>query len=349
MPRRSSSKLMPGKALRPEDWLKITPSGLYCVPGDFHVDPPRPVTRAVITHGHGDHARSGHGAVLATPETLAIMATRYGADHAGGTDALAYGETRSMGGVSMRLAPSGHILGASQVVLEHAGQRIVISGDYKRRPDPTCPPFEPVTCDVFITEATFALPVFRHPPAEEEIGRLLQSLAVFPERGHLVGVYALGKCQRVLALLRRAGYDRTIYVHGALMSLTDLYRSLGQDFGDLLAITDVPKEALKGEIILCPPSVLGDRWTRRVPEPMLAAASGWMRVRARARQRGVELPLVISDHADWTELLQTLDDVGAPEVWITHGEEEALIHAARAKGMRARALDLVGREADEGE
>lgn len=339
----------PASKPRPEDWLKVTPRGLYCVPGDFHIDPARPVARAVITHGHGDHARPGHGAVLASPETLAIMATRYGTDHARRTEPLRYGETLRVGDASITLAPAGHILGSSQVVLEHAGQRIVVSGDFKRRPDPTCPPFEPVRCDVFITEATFALPVFRHPPDAGEIDRLLHSLRVFPERCHLVGVYPLGKCQRVLALLRQAGYDRPIHLHGGLAALTELYRRLGQDFGALAPVAGLPREALRGEIVLCPPSALADRWTRRLPDALPVAASGWMRVRARARQRGAELPLVISDHADWDELLQTLDDVAAPEVWVTHGREEALVHAAEQRGIRARALALVGRDEEEGE
>jgi len=329
---------------RPEDWLQVTSTGLYCAPGDFYIDPARPVDRAVITHGHGDHARPGHQRVLATAGTLAIMAARYGADFSAETQALAYGESVRVGDVLVRLAAAGHILGSAQVVLEHAGSRVVVSGDYKRRPDPTCIPFEPVPCDVFITEATFGLPVFRHPPDGEETGKLLASLRLFPERSHVVGVYALGKCQRVIALLRRAGYDAPIYLHGALQELCDLYVAQGIDLGPLRPATAAAKAELAGQIVLAPPSALADRWARRLSEPMVAMASGWMRVRARARQRGVELPLVISDHADWDELTRTLEDVQAPEVWVTHGREEALIHAAGAKGIRARALSLVGRE-----
>jgi putative mRNA 3-end processing factor len=189
--------------------------------------------------------------------------------------------------------------------------------------------------------------VFRHPADAHEIARLLGSLALFPERAHVVGVYALGKCQRVIALLRAAGYDRPIYIHGALAGLCRLYRDFGVDLGVLLPVTDMPKDALKGEIVLAPPGALQDRWARRLPDPLAALASGWMRVRQRARQRGVELPLVISDHADWDELNQTLDDVGAPEVWVTHGREEALIHHARQRGIAARALSLVGFEEED--
>ena len=331
---------------KPETWLKITPAGLYCAPGGFHIDPTRAVERAVITHGHSDHARPGHVHVLATPETLAVMAARLGADAAGASQPLAYGETVRIGDVVLRLAPAGHILGSAQVVLEHGGQRVVISGDYKRRADPTCTPFEPVPCEVFVTEATFGLPVFRHPPDREEIGKLTASLRLFPERSHLVGVYALGKCQRVIALLRDAGYDAPIYLHGALQALCDLYRDHGVALGELRPATTVAPAALAGQIVLAPPGSLADRWARRLPEPVMAMASGWMRVRARARQRGVELPLVISDHADWDELLQTMADVAAAEVWVTHGREEALVHAARLQGRQARPLALVGRDED---
>ena len=330
--------------IHPQEWLKVTPTGLYCAPGDFYIDPAQPAERAVITHGHSDHARPGHRQVLATAGTLAIMAMRFGAEAAARTQAAAYGESVRLGEVSVRLAPAGHVLGSAQVVLEHSGSRVVVSGDYKRRPDPTCAPFEPVRCDVFVTEATFGLPVFRHPPDDGEIGRLLDSLRLFPERGHVVGVYALGKCQRVIALLRRAGYSAPIYLHGALQQLCDLYRAQGIELGDLRSATAAARAELAGQIVLAPPSAMADRWARRLPEPLVAMASGWMRVRARARQRGVELPLVISDHADWDELTRTLDDVGAPEIWVTHGREEALIHHATGRGIRARALSLVGRE-----
>ena len=331
----------------PETWLKVQPAGLYCEPGGFYVDPARPVDRAVITHGHSDHARSGHAAVLTTAATAAIMGVRYGSDFASQVQTLPYGQAIRINDVSVTLLPAGHILGSAQVLLEHAGNRVVISGDFKRRPDPTCEAFTPVSCDVFITEATFGLPVFRHPPDQHELGRLLQSRETFPERCHLVGVYALGKCQRVMALLRAAGYDRPIYLHGALLALTKLYVQRGLDLGPFTLISGMTPNQLKGEIILCPPSALADRWSRRLPDPISAAASGWMRVRARARQRGAELPLIISDHADWDELLQTAEDVDAPEIWITHGREDGLLHALTQSGRRARALSLIGRDEDE--
>jgi len=334
--------------VKPSQWLTVTADGLYCRPGDFHIDPARPVARAVITHGHGDHARPGHGAVLATPPTAAIMRSRFGRE-SGSLQPLAYGVEQQLGDVTVKFVPAGHILGSAQVVLEHAGQRIVVSGDYKRRRDPTCPAFEPVACDVFITEATFGLPVFRHPPAEDEIGRLLESLSVFPERAHLVGVYALGKCQRVIALLRESGYDLPIYLHGALRELTRLYESEGIALGALPDATGATKDDMKGAVVLAPPSAIGDRWTRRLPDPLAALASGWMRVRQRAKQHGVELPLVISDHADWDELTSTIEELKPGEVWVTHGREEALVHWARTRGIAARALTLAGREEEEGE
>ena len=326
----------------------MQPEGLFVVPGGFHVDPMRPVPRALVTHGHSDHARPNNAAVLATPETLAIMRARYG-DAAGGTlQPASWGEPMRIGEVDVTFVPAGHVLGSAQIVLEHAGSRVVLSGDYKRRPDPTCRPFQPVLCDVFVTEATFGLPVFRHPPDSGEIARLLHSIAVFPERAHVVGVYSLGKAQRVICLLRQAGWDRPIYIHGALQALCELYESLGVPLGPLLPATGASKAELAGQVVLAPPSAIADRWSRRLPDPVVAAASGWMRVRQRARQGGVELPLVISDHADWDELLATIDEVEACEVWVTHGREEALIHQLRSTGRAARALALIGFEEDDG-
>ncbi|MDB5469744.1 MAG: hypothetical protein JWR84_1304, partial [Caulobacter sp.] len=228
--------------LKPEQLLCPTPKGLYCPPGDFYVDPVVPVARAVITHGHADHARSGHGTVLATPATLDIMATRYGEDFAGTRQASPYGQTTGHNGVEIRLVPAGHVLGSAQAVIRHKGLTMVVSGDYKRRRDPTCPPFEPVPCDVFISEATFGLPVFRHPDDRDEIARLLRSVAQFPERSHLVGAYALGKAQRIIRLLREAGWDSPIYVHGALERLNALYERHGVDLGPLEPATTGKKQ-----------------------------------------------------------------------------------------------------------
>ncbi|MGE0223071.1 MAG: ligase-associated DNA damage response exonuclease, partial [Acetobacteraceae bacterium] len=266
--------------------------------------------------------------------------------------ALGWGETLTIGEVQVWLQPAGHVLGSAQVAMAYRGARAVVSGDYKRVPDPTCAAFEPIACDVFVTEATFALPVFVHPPPDHEIRRLLDSVALFPDRTHVVGCYALGKCQRLIALLRGAGWDAPIWLHGALVAMCDVYRACGVELGELRPATTARKGELAGAIVLAPPSAVTDRWARRLEDPVVALASGWMRVRQRARSRGVELPLVISDHADWNELNTTLDDVAAPEVWVTHGREEALIHSAAQRGIRGRALRLVGYgdedEAEEG-
>jgi putative mRNA 3-end processing factor len=307
----------------------------------------QPVETAVVTHGHADHARAGHGQVFATEATLAIMRARYGDSHfLKSENPLNYGEGVTIGDVQVSLHPAGHILGSAQARLEYEGASIVFSGDYKRRADPTCVPFEPVSCDVFVTEATFALPVFRHPPLEGEIDKLLRSLSLFPERCHLVGVYALGKCQRVICALRAAGYLDTIYLHGAMETLCALYERFGIPLGATELVTSDNAKTLAGKIVLCPPSALQDRWSRKLPDVLTVAASGWMRIRARAKQKGVELPLVVSDHADWDELTQTLSDVGAPEVWVTHGRDDALVYYAQQQGFKAQALHLLGYEDD---
>jgi putative mRNA 3-end processing factor len=301
------------------------------------------VDRAVITHAHSDHARPGHQAVLANADTLALMRARLGEGRAGETQQpLAWGEMLRLGDVRVWLEPAGHVLGSAQVAMEYQGARAVVSGDYKRTADPTCAGFVPVPCDVFVTEATFALPVFRHPPPEQEIGRLLASVALFPERTHVVGCYALGKCQRLIALLRRAGWDKPIWLHGALMPICEVYEARGIALGDLRPATGAAKADLVGAIVLAPPGAVADRWARRLADPVVAIASGWMRVRHRAKSRGVELPLVISDHADWDGLTATIAATGAGEIWVTHGQEDALVHWCAMHGLKARPLDIVG-------
>lgn len=328
--------------MRPQEILKPVAAGLICKPGGFHIDPVRPVERALITHGHSDHARPGHGTVLATQETLDMMRLRYGDNFAGSTQSISYGEEIKIGDTRVQFHPAGHVLGSAQISVRCGLTHIVASGDYKDAFDPTCAGFEIVPCDVFITEATFGLPVFRHPDASREIAKLLSSVALFPERAHLVGAYSLGKAQRVIALIRAAGYDAPIYLHGAMEKITRYYESRGIALGDLRMAKDAKKADLAGTITLAPPSAITDVWTRRFPDPVAAFASGWMRVRARARQKGVELPLVISDHADWDGLCKTIDATGAGEVWVTHGEEEALVHWCKSKGLKARPLALVG-------
>jgi putative mRNA 3-end processing factor len=322
-------------------WIEPFSEGIYVRPADAWIDPSRPKPRALVTHGHADHARGGHGEVWATPETLAIMECRYGPQP---ERPVRYGEAVRLGEVDISFVPAGHVLGSAQIVLEHKGERIVVSGDYKRREDPTCAPFQPVPCDIFVTEATFGLPVFRHPATAQEVDRLLQRLHDNPDRCILVGAYALGKAQRLIAELRCRGHHDPIYIHGALQRLCELYSRFGVSLGELRPATEASKEELRGRIVLAPPGCLNDRWSRRLPDPITAMASGWMRVRQRARQRMVELPLIVSDHADWDELTGTIEELAPREVWITHGREEALKHWCMTRQIKARELELVGYE-----
>jgi putative mRNA 3-end processing factor len=323
-------------------WIEPHPHGIHIPSADVWIDPSRPVERALVTHGHADHARGGHGLVWATPETLAIMNARYG-EQRGGV-AVPYGHSVNLGDVKATFLPAGHVLGSAQILLEHAGERVIVSGDYKRRPDPTCAPFEVAPCDIFITEATFGLPVFRHPETRNELQKLLDALSAEPERCVLVGAYALGKAQRVIAELRAMGHHAPIFIHGAMQKLCDLYAEWGVALGELRPALVASKEEMRGAIVVAPPSALGDRWSRRLPDPITAMASGWMRVRQRAVQRGVELPLVLSDHADWDELTATIREIAPKEVWVTHGREDALLHWCHLHQIKARALDLVGYE-----
>ncbi|MFG1409877.1 ligase-associated DNA damage response exonuclease [Xanthobacter sp. VTT E-85241] len=335
--------------MRPDELLHPAPGGLYCPKGDFFIDPTRAVPRALITHGHSDHARAGHGHVLATRETLDLMAIRYGANFAGATQAIAYGESVEIGGVTVTAHPAGHVLGSAQFELSWRGCTIVASGDYKDARDPTCATFVPVRCHVFISEATFGLPVFRHPDAATETAKLMNSLHVFPERAHIVGAYSLGKAQRVMALLRAAGHSAPIYIHGALEKISAYYQACGIPLGDIRLAKEAKKADFAGAVVIAPPTSITDIWSRNFPDPVTAFASGWMRVRARARQRGIELPLVISDHADWDGLTAAISATGCEEVWVTHGAEDALVHWAMTRQLRARPLHMVGYGEEENE
>jgi putative mRNA 3-end processing factor len=322
-------------------WIKACPEGIYVRPADAWIDPSQPKPKAMITHGHSDHARGGHGAVLATKETLAIMEVRCGPQNA---QVAVYEERMRVGEVDVSFVPAGHVLGSAQIVLEHKGEKVVVSGDYKRRPDPTCPCFVPVPCDIFITEATFGLPVFRHPETGSEIDRLLHRLHSDPSRCVLVGAYALGKAQRIITELRARGHQDPIYFHGAIERLNQLYQDFGVELGELRHAGGATKQEMAGHIVIAPPSALNDRWSRRLPDPVTAMASGWMRIRQRARQQNVELPLIISDHADWDELTMTVRELEPCEVWITHGREEALKHWCMTHQIKACELNLVGYE-----
>ena len=322
------------------NWLRRNYNGLVCTPGKFVIDPIQPVDLAVITHGHTDHARPGHRHIIATPETIAIMEARYGSIQKANTTPLDFGVVKKVGSVEIQFASAGHILGSAQVVIDYIGSRVVVSGDYKRRVDPSCVPFELVPCNLFITEATFGLPVFTHPSTDAEISKLLNSLKIFPHKTHLVGVYALGKCQRLLCHIRKHGYTEPVFIHGAMKPLCDLYRSFGYELGELVQVTPKMKKSTAGKIVLCPPSAIADKWSRGFVSPMTCLASGWMRIRQRVKQRQVELPLIISDHADWIELTKTVREVGAKDIWVTHGQEDALVHYARSIGLNSAPLSL---------
>ncbi len=328
----------------PPPVLTPRPEGLYCPEGDFFIDPTRPVARALITHGHADHARAGHGVVMATAQTLDIMALRYG-DAFCRTRQVAEGPV-AIGPLRVSFHPAGHVLGSAQIGIAGPGGRVTVTGDYARQANPACALWEPVPCEILVTEATFALPVFRHPDPMEEIAKLLASVRAFPERAHLVGAYALGKAQRVIMLLRKAGYDAPIYIHGALQKLCDYHIAQGVPLGDLRPATvgHGRKGDFAGAIVLAPPSAFAATWAQRFPDPVIAFASGWMMVRARARQRGVELPLVISDHVDWPELTQTITELDPAETWVTHGREDAILRWCALNGRTARPLRLAGYE-----
>lgn len=330
-------------------WIEPRPQGIYVRPADVWIDPSMPAQNAVITHGHADHARAGHKNVWATPATHAIMALRYGLDiEDQSSRALEYGDGFEKDGVRFSFHPAGHVLGSAQILIEHGGEKVVVTGDYKRRPDPTCALFDPVPCDIFITEATFGLPVFTHPPIEREIGRLIEATLASPNRCVLVGAYALGKAQRVISELRLAGWDQPIYLHGAMPKMCDLYEQHGVPLGALIPVSEVKPDHLGGNIVIAPPSALHDRWSQKLPDPVTALASGWMMIRQRARQKMVELPLVISDHADWNELTQTIIDVNPTQTWVTHGSEDGLLRWCELNQRTARALRLVGRDGEDG-
>lgn len=331
--------------LRPDRLLHPTPKGLYCPVGDFYLDPVRgAVDRAIISHGHADHARGGHGKVLAHPDTLAIMAIRYGKKFAKQQQSLNYGQHIDINGVTVWLAPAGHILGSAQIIVEYKGLRMVFSGDYKRRHDPTCEPFEPIPdSHIFISEATFGLPVFQHPDTTREIDKLLQDISNLPGRTHCIGAYSLGKAQRVIRHLRIAGYDAPIFIHKSLEKICALYQSRGIDLGTLiLEPDDTPTQANSSDyfsrVAVAPSSSFTSSWGQRFPAPRMAFASGWMGIKKRAISSGIELPLIISDHADWPELTGTITELNPHETWITYGREDALIRWAELEGRRARPL-----------
>jgi putative mRNA 3-end processing factor len=322
-----------------------TPDGIYVPDADVHIDPWRPVARALITHAHGDHARPGSKAYLATPDTAALIRTRFGPETQ--VETIEYGQPLTAGGVRITLYPAGHVLGSAQVLLETAAGRTVFGGDYKRAPDPTCRPFEPVPCDTFVTEATFGLPIYRWDSPHDVVRAIFDWWTTAAERGDecLLFCYTLGKAQRILAELARLT-DRPVYAHGAMLPITAVYRTAGVEMLPLLPLAAVPrKQSLAGELVLAPVSARGTPWMRRFRSPSTAFASGLMRVRGVRRQRGYDRGFVLSDHADWPALLETVRDSGASSVIATHGHSEPLARYFAEQGLQSTVI----RTAFEGE
>lgn len=315
-----------------------TPEGLYCPAGDFHIDPWRPVPRAVLTHGHADHARAGSASYLVAAPGAALIRERLGA--AAPIEPVAYGEHRRYGAATVSLHPAGHILGSAQVRIAVDDAVWVVTGDYKRDPDPTCAPFEVVPCDTLITEATFALPIYRW-PAPEAVAREVLAWWDACVRARVPAVlycYALGKAQRLLAELARVT-DRPVHLHGALVGLTALYREQGVAMLPTTPVSDSARgRDFAGELILAPPSAAGSPWMRRFASASTAFASGWMRVRGNRRRRGHDRGFVLSDHADWPALVATVRDTGARRVLATHGNTDAFVRWLIEQGHDAARL-----------
>jgi putative mRNA 3-end processing factor len=320
-----------------EDLIVQRPEGLYCPAGDFYIDPWRPVPRAVITHAHSDHARLGHGHYLASEASAGVLRARLG-DIA--LQTLAYGERIVHHGVTLSLHPAGHVLGSAQVRLEHAGVVWVASGDYKVAADPTCAPFEPVRCDVFITESTFGLPIYRWCPDEELFADIDDwwGRNVLAGRASVLACYSFGKAQRVLA-----GVDASIapiIVHGAVQPLNEAYRAAGVALPPTMHVSEVKDRAdLRRALVVCPPSAVASPWMRRFGDASTAFASGWMQVRGTRRRGGYDRGFALSDHADWPGLLSAIEATGAQRVIVTHGSGPVLARYLGEHGLRAETFE----------
>jgi putative mRNA 3-end processing factor len=318
------------------DLVIARPEGLYCPPGDFYIDPWRPVERAVITHGHGDHARTGNQHYLAAAAGEGILRARLGQDIA--LQTLSYGEKISHHGVTLSLHPAGHVLGSAQVRLEYQGEVWVASGDYKVEPDGTCAPFEPVRCHTFITESTFGLPIYRWQPQAQIFADVNQWWRDNQQLGKasVLYCYAFGKAQRILH-----GIDPgigPILVHGAVEPLNRVYREAGVRLPKTHYAGDFKKAdpLLRQALILAPPSAGGSTWLRRFGDLSDAFASGWMMLRGTRRRRGVDRGFVLSDHADWPGLLWAIEQTGAERAMVTHGSVNVLVRYLREKGLDAQ-------------
>jgi putative mRNA 3-end processing factor len=329
-----------------DDLVIQRPEGLYCPAGDFHIDPWRPVARAVITHAHADHARTGHGHYLAAQDARHVLRARLG-DIA--LQTAAYGETVEMNGVRVSLHPAGHVLGSAQVRIEHGGRVWVVSGDYKTGPDATCAAFEPVRCDVFITESTFGLPVYRWPADAAVFGAINDWWAANAAAGRasVLYCYAFGKAQRILASVD-AGIG-PIVVHGAVEPLNAAYRATGVTLPATLRVSEVDDKTLyRRALVLAPPSAAGTPWLKRFGEHADGFASGWMQLRGARRRRALDRGFVLSDHADWPGLQQAIAASGAQRVIVTHGQVPVMVRWLREQGLQAEAFETeYGNEAEE--
>jgi putative mRNA 3-end processing factor len=319
------------------DMVVARKEGLYCVPGQFHIDPWRPVDRAVITHAHADHARIGHGHYLAAAPGAGVLRSRLGAIN---LDTLAYGERITHNGVAVSLHPAGHVLGSAQVRLEYRGEVWVVSGDYKVEADGTCAAFEPVRCDTFITESTFGLPIYRWQPQRDIFAEINDWWRRNADNGRasVLFCYSFGKAQRILH-----GIDSSIgqiICHGAVEPLNRAYRDAGVALPDTLMVGDVADKALlKRALVIAPPSAGGSPWMKRFGDYSDAFASGWMQLRGARRRRAVDRGFVLSDHADWPGLMRAIQATGAPRVIITHGQIPVMVRWLQQNGLDASAFD----------
>jgi len=318
------------------DLVIARPEGLYCPPGDFYIDPWRPVERAVITHAHADHARWGHRHYLATRAGAGVLRTRLGDID---LQALPYGETVDVNGVRISLHPAGHVLGSAQVRIESRGEVWVASGDYKVEPDPTCAPFEAVRCDTFITESTFGLPIYRWQSGGEIMAEIDAWWRANAELGRtsILFCYAFGKAQRILASVDQS--IGPIFCHGAIEPLNRAYRAAGVTLPETRAVPDGNVAEFKRALVLAPPSAQGSPWMKRFPAYSDAFASGWMRLRGARRRRALDRGFVLSDHADWPGLQLAIDASGAQRVIVTHGQVAPMVRWLEEKGLRAGAFE----------
>jgi putative mRNA 3-end processing factor len=321
-----------------EDLVAISPAGLQCAAGGFHVDPWEPVERAVVTHAHADHARPGSAAYLCAEPGVPLLRHRLGPEAE--IRGVPYGDRLRLGDAVVSLHPSGHVLGAAQVRIEAGGQVWVVSGDLKRAPDPTCAAFEVVPCDVFVTEATFALPIYRWDPPARTVAEVFEWWEANRRAGvpSVLFAYALGKAPRLLAELARLT-DRPVFAHGAIESFAALYRAAGVAMLPTRPLPPTRREQpLAGELVLAPPSAMGSPWMRRFADAETALASGFMRVRGTRRRRALDRGFALSDHADWPDLLRTIEETGARRVVTTHGHAEELARYLRERGVPAEAF-----------